>query len=145
MRNVTGQNFFGFMGKNTRTSLPRIGFRPREDPRRGVAADLAGLLACVPASLRGHGGRRGERIKPPPHTLRTHGAKSGGATRFLPLAAPVFLAAFHAINIAQAIVQKCTHFSARPFYFLAPLFLALKSPSSFPLCSFLASLSSAVL
>ena len=36
-------------------------------------------------------------------------------------------------------------FSARPFYFFAPLFLALKSPISFPLCSFLASLSSAVL
>lgn len=83
MRNVTGQNFLDFMGKNTGTSLPRIGFRPREDPRRGVAVDLAGLLACVPASRRVPGGRRGERIKPPPHTLHTHGAKSGGATRFL--------------------------------------------------------------
>ena len=39
MRNVTGQKFFGFMGKNTGLTLPRVGFRPREDPRRGVAVD----------------------------------------------------------------------------------------------------------
>lgn len=35
MRNVTGPKIFCFMGKNTGLSLPRVGFRPRKDPRRG--------------------------------------------------------------------------------------------------------------
>lgn len=48
MRNVTGQKFFGFMGKNIGTSLPRIGFASREDPRRGVAARSRGLFGLRP-------------------------------------------------------------------------------------------------
>ena len=88
MRNVTGQKFFGFMGKNTGTSLPRVGFTPREDPRMGVAADLADLLARALASRRVHGGRRCERIKPPPHTLTPMAWKVAGPPGFCPLAAP---------------------------------------------------------
>ena len=55
MRNVTGPKFFGFVGKDAALLLPRVGFASREDPRRVVAADLAGLLACCPASHHAHG------------------------------------------------------------------------------------------
>ena len=131
IRNVTGPKFFGFVGKNTGLSLPRMEFDPREDPNRGGRHSHGSVSPPGQAAHTGYGGQQAGTSTP--GRLRAHGAGNNGAARSVSTWRPsLFPCGFPCYQYSTGKSPKASTLFSMAILFLGAPVPGLEVPQQFP-------------